>query len=59
MWFVDQDEYLGTGLCFQYFLGIQNLTRPSSNVVKQCLIKWGKKTAIEPDYTSYQQAQWV
>jgi hypothetical protein len=56
---VDQDEYLGAGLCFQDYLEIQNLTRPSSHAVRQSLIKWGKKEIITPDYTSYQQAQWV
>jgi hypothetical protein len=46
MWFLDQDEYLGTGLCFQDCLGIQNLTRPSSNAVRQGLIKWGRKQLL-------------
>jgi hypothetical protein len=38
---------------FQDCLEIQNLTRLSSTVVRSSLIKWGKKTAIEPDYVSY------
>jgi hypothetical protein len=43
---LDQDEYLGTELSFQDCLGIQNLTRPSSNAVRQGLIKWGRKQLL-------------